>query len=151
MPNYRHKSKIIKRSEIVPPGKLEEGMFVTFRYSSSSSDKTPIVLIIYYDRKNKYIEGINLNYVTISRVGRLFELMKDAKVEVNKDEIIEEFEQDLTRVKVSSKRKVGNMTPAKFYKDVIKGDSLLKKAYRTYYLNKMTKLQATDIREGLTK
>ena len=54
MPNYRNKSKIVKREELVPPGKLEEGMIVTFRYNSGS-DKTPVVLVIYYDKKKKMI------------------------------------------------------------------------------------------------
>ena len=59
MPNYRNKSKIVKREELIPPGKLEEGMFVTFRYNSGS-DKTPVVFVLHYDRKKKFIEGINL-------------------------------------------------------------------------------------------
>ena len=57
MPNYRNRPKIIKREELVPSGRLEEGMIVTFRYRGGS-DKTPIVLIIYYDRKNKMFEGL---------------------------------------------------------------------------------------------
>ena len=148
MPNYRNKSKIVKREELIPPGRLEEGMVVTFRYNSGS-DKTPVVLVIYYDRKKKFLEGINLNYITISRVGRLVELMGDAKVLINKDEMVEEFEKDVTRIQISSKRKRDNMTPKKFYKDVIKGDSIIKKAYRSYYLFKMDSLKAVDIKENL--
>ena len=150
MPNYRNKSKIVKREELIPPGKLEEGMIVTFRYKGGS-DKTPVVLVIYYDRKTKFIEGINLNYITISRVGRLVELMGDAKVGIDKDEMIEEFEKDITRVQLSSRKKRGNMTPQKFYKDVVKGDSIIKKAYRSYYLTKMSSLEAADIKESLLR
>ena len=148
MPNYRNKSKIVKREELIPPGKLEEGMFITFRYNSGS-DKTPVVLVLHYDTKKKLIEGINLNYITISRVGRLIQLMSDAKVSVDKDEMIEEFEKDITRVQLSAKKRRGNMTPEKFYKNVIKGDSLIKGAYRSYYLTKMTSLKAADIKENL--
>ena len=148
MPNYRNKSKIVKREELIPPGKLEEGMFITFRYNSGS-DKTPVVLVLHYDRKKKLIEGINLNYITISRVGRLVELMGDAKVSVDKDEMIEEFEKDITRVQLSAKKKRGNMPPEKFYKNVIKADSLIKRAYRSYYLTKMNTLKAADIKENL--
>ena len=148
MPNYRNKSKIVKREELVPPGKLEEGMIVTFRYNSGS-DKTPVVLVIYYDKKKKMIEGINLNYITISRVGRLVELMGDAKVGIDKDEMIDEFEKDITRIQLSSKRRRDNMTPQKFYKDVIKGDSIIKRAYRSYKLEKMTSLKAADLRENI--
>ena len=148
MPNYRNKSKIVKREELIPDGRLEDGMIVTFRYNSGS-DKTPVVLVIYYDRKKKFIEGINLNYITISRVKRLIELMNDARVCVSMNEMIEEFKQDITRVQLSSKKRRDNMTPEKFYKDVIKGDSIIKGAYRSYYLTKMTSLKAADIKENL--
>ena len=150
MPNYRNKSKIVNREELIPPDRLEEGMIITFRYNSGS-DKTPVVLVIYYDRKKKFIEGINLNYITISRVKRLVELMNDARVGVSMNEMIEEFKQDITRVQLSSKKRRDNMTPEKFYKDVIKGDSIIKGAYRSYYLTKMTSLKAADIKEGLFK
>ena len=148
MPNYRNKSKIVKREELIPPGKLDEGMIITFRYNSGS-DKTPVVLVIYYDKKKKMIEGINLNYITISRVGRLVELMGDAKVGIKKDEVVDEFEKDITRIQLSSKKRRDNMTPQKFYKDVVKGDSIIKRAYRSYKLEKMTSLKAADIRENL--
>jgi hypothetical protein len=150
MPNYRHRSKIVKREELIPPGKLDEGMIITFRYNSGS-DKTPVVLVIYYDKKKKMIEGINLNYITISRVGRLVELMGDAKVNIDKDEFIDEFEQDITRIQLSSRKRTGHMTPAKFYNDVIKGDSIIKKAYRSYKLEKMFSLKAVDVQESLLK
>ena len=148
MPNYRNKSKIVKREELIPPGKLQEGMIITFRYNSGS-DKTPVVLVIYYDKKKKMIEGINLNYITISRVGRLVELMGDAKVGIDKDEIVDEFEKDITRIQLSSKKTRDNMTPEKFYKDVVKGDSIIKRAYRSYKLEKMSSLKAADIMENL--
>ena len=148
MPNYRNKSKIVKREELIPDGRLEEGMIVTFRYNGGS-DKTPVVLVIYHDKQKKMIEGINLNYITIRRVGRLVELMGDAKVGIDKDEMVEEFEKDITRVQLSSRKKRDNMTPQKFYKDVIKGDSIIKKAYRSYYLTKMSSLKEADIKESL--
>ena len=82
-------------------------------------------------------------------MGRLVELMGDAKVEIDKDEMVDEFEKDITRIQLSSKRRRDNMTPQKFYKDVIKGDSIIKRAYRSYKLEKMTSLKAADIRENL--
>ena len=131
MPNYRNRPKIIKREELVPSGRLEEGMIVTFRYRGGS-DKTPIVLIIYYDRKNKMFEGINLNYITMSRVGRLVEIMGEHKVNINKDEEVDDFEKDVTKIQLSSKKKRDHMTPTKFYNDAIKGDTIIRSAYRTY-------------------
>ena len=55
------------------------------------SDRITNSLVIYYDEEKK-IEGINLNYIAISRVGRLVELMGDVKVSINKDEMVDEFE-----------------------------------------------------------
>ena len=77
--------------------------------------------------------------------------MGDAKVKIDKDEMIEEFEKDITRVQLSAKKRRGNMTPQKFYKDVVKGDSIIKRAYRSYYLDKLTSLKAVDVRENLLK
>ena len=150
MPNYRNKSKIVQREEVIPPGKLDEGMFITFRYNTGS-DKTPVVLVIYYDRKKRFIEGINLNYISISRVGRLIDLINEANAGLNEDEMVEEFEKNITRVQISSKKRIGQMTPPKFYKDVIKSDSIIKKAYRSYYLDKMTALKAADVRKKILK
>ena len=49
----------------------------------------------------------------------------------------------------TAKKKRDNMTPEKFYRDVIKGDSIIRKAYRSYKLEKMSSLKAVDIRENL--
>ena len=150
MPNYRNRPKIIKREELVPSGRLEEGMIVTFRYRGGS-DKTPIVLIIYYDRKNKMFEGINLNYITMSRVGRLVEIMGEHKVNINKDEEVDDFEKDVTKIQLSSKKKRDHMTPTKFYNDAIKGDTIIRSAYRTYKMDKISSLKAVDVKESLLK
>ena len=148
MPNYRNRARIIKREELVPSGRLEEGMIVTFRYKGGT-DRTPIVFIIYYDRKKKMFEGINLNYITMSRVGRLVEIMGEHKVNINKDEEILDFEKNVTKIQISSKKRRDHMTPTKFYNDAIKGDSILKSAYRTYKMEKITSLKAVDVKESL--
>jgi len=148
MPNYHHKSKIVKREEIIPDGRLKEGMIVSFRYKGGS-DKSPLVLVLYNDRDKKMIEGINLNYLNLDRVTRLFEIMVEQKVKVNKDEVIEDFESDITRVQLSSFKIKDNTTPPRFYRETIKSDSIIKSAYRSYYLTKMSLLKAADIQENL--
>ncbi len=85
----------------------------------------------------------------MSRVSRLVEIMGEHKVLINKDEIVDDFEQDVTRIQISSKKKKDNMTPEKFYKDAIKGDSIIKRAYRSYKMEKITSLKAADIKESL--
>ena len=84
-------------------------------------------------------------------MGRLVELMGDAKVGIDKDEMIDEFEKDITRIQLSAKKKRDHMTPQKFYKDVVKGDSIIKKAYRSYKLKKMTSLKAADLKENILR
>ena len=150
MPNYHNKSKIVKREELIPPGRLAEGMIISFRYSSGS-DKTPLVLVLYNDKEKKMIEGINLNYITIGRINRLISLIVEENVKINKDELIDDFEKDITRIQISAKKLKGNMTPSKFYKEVIKGEKLIKSAYRSYYLTKMSSLKAADLKDNLFK
>jgi len=150
VPNYRNKSKIVKKEELIPPGKLQEGMIVTFRYNSGS-DKTPVVLVIYYDKEKKMIEGLNLNYITMSRVGRLVEIMGEHDVLVDRNEIDDNFDEDITRIQISSKKIRNNMTPAKFYKDAIKGDSIITSAYRSYKMEKISSLKAVDVKESVFK
>tara|TARA_B100001996_G_C18486692_1_gene525964 strand:+ start:181 stop:633 length:453 start_codon:yes stop_codon:yes gene_type:complete len=150
MPNYRNRPNIVKTEESVPFDKLKDGMIVTFRYKGGS-DKTPIVLILYYDKEKKMIEGLNLNYITMSRVGRLVEIMGEHDVLVDRNEIDDNFDEDITRIQISSKKIRNNMTPAKFYKDAIKGDSIITSAYRSYKMEKISSLKAVDVKESVFK
>ena len=42
-----------------------------------------------------------------------------------------------------------NTTPERFYRETIKSDSIIKSAYRSYYLKKINSLKAADIKESL--
>ena len=151
MPNYRNKSKIVKREELIPPGKLEEGMVITFRYNTGT-DKTPVVLVIYYDRKKKMIEGINLNYLVLSKVKKIFQLTKSRlQTEVQKDEKVIGVSQDFTRVPISAFRKRSQITPERYYKQVVKADPDFGKAYRSYKFDNITAAQVVDLKEDILK
>ena len=53
---------------------------------------------------------------------------------------------DTTRVQLSSQRRRGNITPKKFYKEIVKSDSQVKKAYRSYKLEKISTIKAIDVK-----
>tara|TARA_B100000287_G_scaffold226452_1_gene213642 strand:- start:168 stop:545 length:378 start_codon:yes stop_codon:yes gene_type:complete len=120
-------------------------MVVSFRYKDGF-DTTPLVLILYYDKKKKMIEGINLNYVTVRRIEKLFDAVRQEGVPLEMDELIAGESRDTTRIQLSSQRRQGNVTPKKFYKEVVKSDTQIKKAYRSYKLNKVSSIKAIDVK-----
>ena len=87
-----------------------EGMILNFDYSTQragakTNDYTPIVLVLYVDRPKKMIEGINLNYLVLSKVKKIFQLTKSRlQTEVQKDEKVIGVSQDFTRVPISAFR-----------------------------------------------
>tara|TARA_Y100001937_G_scaffold61656_1_gene84445 strand:- start:13980 stop:14357 length:378 start_codon:yes stop_codon:yes gene_type:complete len=120
-------------------------MVISFRYKDGF-DTNPLVLVLYNDRKTKKIEGINLNYVTVRRIEKLFESIKDENVPLNMDEMIAGEDRDITRVQLSSRRRSGNITPKKFYKEIVKSDTQVKVAYRSYKLDKVSSIKAIDVK-----
>ena len=102
------------------------------------------------DKKKKMIEGINLNYVTFRRIGKLFESIKDEGIPLDMDEMIAGENRDTTRVQLSSRRKRGTVSPKKFYKEIVKSDTQVKKAYRSYKLNKVSSIKAIDVKKKVT-
>ena len=62
------------------------------------------------------------------------------------DEVIAGKTRDTTRVQLSSRKLRGNVTPEKFYKQVIKSDTQVKSAYRSYKLDKVSSIRAIDVK-----
>ena len=120
-------------------------MVISFRYRGGF-DSTPLVLVLYSDRKNKKFEGVNLNYVTTRRIEKLFESIRDENIPLDMDEVIAGETRDTTRVQLSSRKLRGNVTPEKFYKQVIKSDTQVKSAYRSYKLDKVSSVRAIDVK-----
>ena len=144
MAKYNNKRAITLKETTISSGQILEGMVVSFRYKDGF-DNTPLVLVLYNDRKKKMIEGINLNYITIRRIEKLFEAIKQEGVPLEMDEIIAGETRDTTRVQLSSQRRRGNVTPKKFYKEIVKSDTHVKTAYRSYKLNKVSSIRAIDV------
>jgi len=142
---YNNKRAITLKETVISTGQILEGMVVSFRYKDGF-DTTPLVLILYYDKKKKMIEGINLNYVTVRRIEKLFDAVRQEGVPLEMDELIAGESRDTTRIQLSSQRRQGNVTPKKFYKEVVKSDTQIKKAYRSYKLNKVSSIKAIDVK-----
>ncbi len=145
MAKYNNKRAITLKETVISTGQILEGMVVSFRYKDGF-DTTPLVLILYYDKKKKMIEGINLNYVTVRRIEKLFDAVRQEGVPLEMDELIAGESRDTTRIQLSSQRRQGNVTPKKFYKEVVKSDTQIKKAYRSYKLNKVSSIKAIDVK-----
>ena len=145
MAKYNNKRAITLKETVISSRQILEGMVISFRYKDGF-DSTPLVLVLYNDRKTKRIEGINLNYITVRRIEKLFESIKDENVPLNMDEMIAGETRDTTRVQLSSRRRSGNITPKKFYKEIIKGDTQVKTAYRSYKLDKVSSIKAIDVK-----
>ena len=145
MAKYNNKKLITLKQTVISSGQILEGMVVSFKYQGGF-DSTPLVLVLYHDKKKKMIEGINLNYVTFRRIGKLFESIKGEGIPLDMDEVIGGETRDTTRVQLSSQRRRGNVTPTKFYKEIVKSDTQVKKAYRSYKLNKVSSIKAIDVK-----
>ncbi len=145
MAKYNNKRAITLKETTISSGQILEGMVISFRYRGGF-DTNPLVLVIYNDRKNKKIEGINLNYITLRRIEKLFESTISEGVPINMDEMLAGETRDVTRVQLSSRRRSGNVTPRKFYKEVVKSDTQVKTGYRSYKLDKVSSIKAIDVK-----
>ena len=141
MAKYKHHARLIESTKIIANKAIIEGMIVSFSYTSTrakavTNDYTPLVLVLYRNRKKGLLEGVNLNYMPISKVKKLFKLVGTRlRSEVLTDEKIPGISADFTRVQISSQRRRSNITPEKFYEKVVTEDPDFKGAYRQYKID----------------
>ena len=148
MAKYNNKRAITLKQTTISSGQILEGMVISFRYKDGF-DTDPLVLVLYNNRKTKAFEGVNLNYITPRRIEKLFESVKAEGILLDMDEEIEGTSRDTTRIQLSSKKARGNMTPEKFYKQIIKTDKQVKSAYRSYKLDKVSSIKAVDVKRAV--
>ena len=103
MAKYNNKRQITLKETIISGGQILEGMVISFRYQGGS-DSTPLVLVLYNDKKKKLIEGINLNYITLRRIEKFFDSIRNENIPVDMDEVIAGETRDTTRVQLSSRK-----------------------------------------------
>jgi len=177
---YNHNRRI----QGLQPAKIKAvypGMMIRFKYNSENiSDKKPLVLVIWNDRLNDKIHGINLNYLQEVNIKLIMKkIIKGADVYSEDANIIKEEDQDdskydnslpyrnilrepYTRVKLPTfreKREGNPMSKAEARKQMrMIHNKVLKKlidrfdVYRSYHTSKMgsPKVVRYDI-EGLLK
>ena len=177
---YNHSRRI----QGLQPAKIKSvspGMIVRFKYGGENVfDKNPLVLVIWNDKSDNKIHGINLNYLTESTIKVIMKnIVKGAGVYSENKNIIKEEDQDdskydnnlpyrnilrepYTRLKLPTfreKREGNPLSKAEAQKQIkMLYIKVLKKlvnrydAYRSYHVSKMVWPKAVryDI-EGLLK
>ena len=138
--------RIIKSFQTIPPGKLLPGMVVTFNYSEQGvTDPRPILLFLHKDPDTKNIEGLNFNYLSPTKLKKLFQVTDFKKTEVAESESIILLKEDYFRIQISTPKKRSAMTTKRFYGDVVSADNVFKGAYRSYKMTKLTALKVANI------
>ena len=138
--------RIIKSFQTIPPGKLLPGMIVTFNYSEQGvTDPRPILLFLHTDPDTKNIEGLNFNYLSPTKLKKLFQVTDFKKAKVDEGESIIRLKEEDFRIQISTPKKRSAMSTKRFYSDVISADKFFKESYRSYKLSKLTSIKVTQI------
>ena len=127
-------------------GRLLPGMIITFNYSEKNvMDPRPILLYLNTDKKNKNLEGLNLNYLNSTKLKKLFKVADVKKTETDEVENLIGLTESYYRLQIANPKKRSAMTPKRFYGDIISADKYFKQSYRSYKLTKLTSLKVTQI------
>ena len=149
MANRYNNRKIILSQQNLPLGKLLPGMIVTFNYSEKGvTDPRPILLFLHRDRDTKLLEGLNVNYINPAKVKKLFQVIVLKKDETSVENLIS-LQEDYYRIKISNPKERSAVTAKQFYSDIILGDNVFKRAYRSYKTTKLSALKVTNINENM--
>ena len=148
---YNNK-RIVKSIQTIGQGRLLPGMIITFNYSETGvMDPRPILLYLNTDKKNKNLEGLNLNYLNPTKLKKLFSVADFKKTKVEEGEGIINLKEQYFRMQISNPKKRSAMTPKRFYSDIISADKYFKGSYRSYKLTKLTSLKVTQINTQFIK
>ena len=129
-------------------------MVLTFKYVAENiSDKSPLILFLYYDIENGLIEGLNLNYISKYKLKMLFEQFKQTtKVGERPKEVSNLISEDYTYVSLPPLKKVTNpeskserrVDMQRMYKKMIQPK--FKKIYRSYSPNFIRTLKIVNLK-----
>ena len=133
---------------------IQPGMVLTFKYVAENiSDKSPLILFLYYDIENGLIEGLNLNYISKYKLKMLFEQFKQTtKVGERPKEVSNLISDDYTYVSLPPLKKVTNpeskserrVDMQRMYKKMIQPK--FKKIYRSYSPNFIRTLKIVNLK-----
>ena len=125
------------------PLDIINGVIVEFNYSKpKTTDRKPLVLVLYRPRDFHTFDGLNLNYLTLNEVGDLFKILNNqAKVVYTK--INNSY---YKRFQIKGQVADEGIQPDQLYENVIKKRVLNKyDCYRTYKTKLMRNLSVVDL------
>ena len=138
--------RIIKSIQTIAASRLLPGMILTFNYSEQGvTDSRPILLFLNNNKKNKNLDGLNLNYLNPTKLKKLFQVTDFKKTEIDEVENLLSLKEDYFRIQISNSKKRSAMSHNRFYSDIISADKYFKQAYRSYKLTKLSSLKVTQI------
>ena len=138
--------RIIKSIQTIAASRLLPGMILTFNYSEQGvTDSRPILLFLNNNKKNKNLDGLNLNYLNPTKLKKLFQVTDFKKTDIDEVENLLSLKEDYFRIQISNSKKRSAMSPKRFYSDVVSSDKYFKESYRSYKLTKLSSLKVTQI------
>lgn len=138
--------KIINTQQTLPLGKILPGMIVTFNYSEQGvTDPRPLLLFMHYNKDNKVLEGLNLNYINPSKIKKLFSVIDFKKGKLDEQENLLSLKENYFRIQISNPKKRSPISTKRFYSDVITSDNIFVGSYRSYKTTKLSSLKVANI------
>ena len=132
-----HYRKILDKYP-VSINQIYQGDLIEFKYKGKNIfDKNPLVLFIYYERDNRLMHGINLNYLYETDVQNLFKKIHKTVAPVTGPHINESM---WTKVNLSS---FGIFSGKRMYETSVKPYLTpgVQNSYRTYKRNNMSNVK----------
>ena len=94
------------------PRRLIPGMIVTFNYSEQGvMDPRPILLFLNNNAERKTIEGLNMNYLNLTKLKKLFQVADFKKTELDEVENLISLPDNYFRIQISNPKKRSAMSP----------------------------------------
>ena len=91
--------RIIKSIQTIAASRLLPGMILTFNYSEQGvTDSRPILLFLNNNKKNKNLDGLNLNYLNPTKLKKLFQVTDFKKTEIDEVENLLSLKEDYFRI-----------------------------------------------------
>jgi hypothetical protein len=138
--------KIIDTQQTLPLGKILPGMIVTFNYSEQGvTDPRPLLLFLHYNKDNKVLEGLNMNYINPAKLKKLFSVIEFKKGKLDEQENLLSLKQNYFRIQISNPKRRSPISSKRFYGDVIGSDNRFLESYRSYKTTKLSALKVANI------
>ena len=127
-------------------------MIVTFNYSEQGvTDPRPLLLFLHYNKDNKVLEGLNMNYINPAKLKKLFSVIEFKKGKLDEQENLLSLKQNYFRIQISNPKKRSPLSTKRFYGDVIKADNRFVEAYRKYTTTKLSALKVVNIHVDMVR